>query len=811
MNAFTRFGLCGMGLSVVLVADVVCAADFTWLDAPASANWNETDANWSGAGAIWSSAKTNSAIFSSSVSTVKNITAGSLTLSNLTFTADGYAIGGGPLLMSGGFTVGGGASALVTATVTNQVGVCEKKDTGALILNSGDNATNLFSTFRITQGTVQVTGGTVEISTNDNNNIYLGFDVNGGTLLVSGGKIRTTSTGYSDIRGVLLITNGVVDLSSSRETLNAFNGAGTTTVSGNGLLDVNTFRVSQYNANAASQNAINVNTGGVIRLNSFTIDPGASPKGMVNFNGGTVIAKTFTQDFLGTWTNKWVNGIFSRILEGGAVIDTGANAISIKLPLISGASADGGLTKKGTGILSLLSTNNYNGPTVIAGGTLTFDPQTYTQTLSSTITCAATNCTLAKGGSGMLVLDPGATAVNSFGTLWCSNGTVVVVSGTNLVTCPNSGQNAPGLRVSGGTLLVAGGVLKTTALMFVNVDGGHLLVTNGLVDTTSCYEVLNGIGGNGFGYTTVRDNGVIIANRVRISQNSGNATNTVVTVSTGGVLRVSGFYIDITFPMQKGMLVLNGGTVESRSSTADFLGTTATFVGNANDKWLTNVFVRVREGGAIFNTAGYDISIKQPLLTDVVADGGFIKRGAGTLTLLNTNGYSGVTAVEAGTLKLGTANALWSAGSASVSSGAVFDVNGVVQSLAGLGGSGTVTNNASLSVAGTVAPGGTNAVGTLLLATPCPLSGTFRATVSSAGNCGQLRVNGNLDLSGLTVSVANSAALNKNKRYVIATYTGALTSGFSSLALPLRWFVRYDTAGRQVWLMYNPGTLLSLL
>ena len=29
----------------------------------------------------------------------------------------------------------------------------------------------------------------------------------------------------------------------------------------------------------------------------------------------------------------------------------------------------------------------------------------------------------------------------------------------------------------------------------------HLLVTNGLVDTLTCDEILNGIGGNGFGYT----------------------------------------------------------------------------------------------------------------------------------------------------------------------------------------------------------------------------------------------------------------------------------------------------------------------
>lgn len=72
------------------------------------------------------------------------------------------------------------------------------------------------------------------------------------------------------------------------------------------MLDVTKIRISQTTLQPAT---VNVNTGGVIKLNSFVIDPGASPQGVVNFNGGTVIAKTFTSDFLGTWTNKWLYGI----------------------------------------------------------------------------------------------------------------------------------------------------------------------------------------------------------------------------------------------------------------------------------------------------------------------------------------------------------------------------------------------------------------------------------------------------------------------------------------------------------------------
>ena len=843
----------------LLLSMSAVAADFTWTGA-SSGNWNETDANWSGAGTVWTNGADNNATFGASGT--QNVTADAVTLNHLAFTADGYTLGGGPMQMNGSntVTVGTGMSALLTATVTNTIGRWVKKGAGTLVLDTGVNQTNFFSTLRVSEGLLHITGGTHQIATNDANNINIGFDVNYGAMLVSGGKVRQASGGYSAVRGSLLITNGVVDLSASRELLNAFNGAGTTTVSGNGLLDVNTFRVSQTQG-TASQNAINVNTGGVIRLNYFAIDTGANPKGMVNFNGGTLVAKIGAVDFLGTGAAQWLSGISARILEGGAVIDTGANGISIKQPLLSGAVSDGGLTKKGSGSLSLLTTNSFNGSTRLYGGTLnisrdqslgavpatpatnllfmanstlqsggnhtvdvnrafwitnavtaTFDTQAYTQMVYGTIMCAETSSTLVKAGSGMLVLDPGQTAVNRFGTLQTAAGTLVVASGTNLVTRANSGQNAPGLRISGGTMLVAGGVVKTTSLMFVNVDGGHLLVTNGLVDTTSCYEILNGIGSI-YGYTTVSGSGVILANAVRISQNTGNPSNMVVSVNTGGVMRLNNFYIDTNFNGQKGMLFLNGGTVEARTDNVNFLGTTEVLVGNANDKWLTNIFVHVREGGAIFDTAGKNISIKQPLYTGAAVDGGMIKRGAGTLTLLNTNTYNGVTVVEGGTLKFGRNDLLPVANTAMASSNAVLDINGKTQTLAGLGGGGTVTNLTALTVTDTLAPGDASAFGTLTLAgQPASIAGcTLSVNVSTNGACDCLHVQGDLDLSTLSLSVENAAQLERFKRYKVATCTGTLTKPFNTVgALPLRWMVKYDTVNKFAYLVYDPGTLIRV-
>jgi autotransporter-associated beta strand protein len=853
----------GVGvMALALGVGAACAADFTWLGSPASASWNETDTNWTGAGSVWINADTNNAVLGTS--STRGLSAGAVVVSNLTFSADGYQIGNGSMDIAGTVSVGASQTALLTAQIlhsnTNRVFV--KSGSGTLVMCPATS--NVIASFRAVQGTWLQTGGTTYVSKASSlPESGPAFWVSGGTLVVGGGVFKTLGVPYARVSeyGSLLVTNGVCDLSSNGELLNAFNSPGSTTVGGSGVLVLDRMRIVK-NQVGANYSFVNINTGGTIRVNEFWFEAtDVNRKATVNLNGGTIVAKdsATTRNMLGTYEANWTN-ILVNVLPGGAIFDNNGCNFTV-IAKLRGSANDGGLTKLNNGALYLYGTNSYNGATVLKGGTLTiydnqnlgavpaspatnlvfggtatlqssgnhalsanrsiwitngvtatFDTQSYTQSVYGVVTCADTNSAFIKVGNGTLVLDSGAAAVNRFGTLQNSAGMTIIVGGTNYVTCPNSVQNAPGLRVCGGTLLVAGGLLKTTAAMFVNVDGGHLLVTNGVVDATSCTEWLNGIGGNGFGYTTVRGNGVIVANTVRITQNTGDPTNTVVTVKTGGTLRLTNFTIDIfSFTWeQRGMLVLDGGTVEARQSTDTFLGTTTTFVGNSNDRWLTNILVRVREGGAVFNTAGYNISIKQPLLTDVAADGGLIKRGAGTLTLLNTNGYSGVTSVEAGTLKLGTKNALWPAGSASVSSGAVFDVNGVVQSLAGLGGSGTVTNNASLSVAETVAPGGTNAVGTLLLSTPCPLSGTFRATVSRDGNCGQLRVNGNLDLSGLTLSVANSGSLNKDKLYVVASYKGVLTGTFASATLPYRWLVHYDEAHNRVYLSYTRGTLLTL-
>ena len=151
-----------------------------------------------------------------------------MTLNNLAFTADGYAIGGGPLLMHGGASVDAGMIATLTAPVTN-VGVWAKTGGGKVVLNPQGAVSNVFYSFKTAGGTLEVAGGT-NLVTEAGSDPEHGpaFWVSGGTLVVGGGLLKTTAGPFARVSeyGTLLVTNGVCDLSSNQELLNAFNSPG---------------------------------------------------------------------------------------------------------------------------------------------------------------------------------------------------------------------------------------------------------------------------------------------------------------------------------------------------------------------------------------------------------------------------------------------------------------------------------------------------------------------------------------------------------------------------------------------------------
>jgi autotransporter-associated beta strand protein len=88
-----------------------------------------------------------------------------------------------------------------------------------------------------------------------------------------------------------------------------------------------------------------------------------------------------------------------------------------------------------------------------------------------------------------------------------------------------------------------------------------------------------------------------------------------------------------------------------------------------------NAAATVGSGGARIDSAGFNVTIPQALLSSGAGqDGGLTKLGAGTLTLTGTNTYTGNTTVSAGTLDL-TQPTLAVASTVTVANGALLQLD----------------------------------------------------------------------------------------------------------------------------------------
>ena len=134
----------------------------------------------------------------------------------------------------------------------------------------------------------------------------------------------------------------------------------------------------------------------------------------------------------------------------------------------------------------------------------------------------------------------------------------------------------------------------------------------------------------------------------------------------------------------------------------------------ATNRTLTGLSkAHVAAGGAIVDTSAlapggiYTIAqdlLKDPALTnsmgEVVADGGFTKRGTGTLALTGANTFTGPTRVEGGMLSVTSGEAV--SGDIDVSDSAALDLGGASVSVGKIAASGLVRNG-SLTVTGAIA------------------------------------------------------------------------------------------------------------
>ncbi len=162
------FALVGLGVVAGLNADVL-----TWKSDPASAVWNATDLNWTNAGgeAVAWDAVHNAVFGESSVKTIA--VEGEVPASNMTFTVDGYTLGGtGTFMMdyptkdsfpTWPFTVAAGTTARITSSIYGQNPPSDGRVNG-ILLKQGEGVLQLAGTTSVlrlhgSEGVVDLTDG----------------------------------------------------------------------------------------------------------------------------------------------------------------------------------------------------------------------------------------------------------------------------------------------------------------------------------------------------------------------------------------------------------------------------------------------------------------------------------------------------------------------------------------------------------------------------------------------------------------------------------------------------------------------------
>ena len=659
------------GTLSLLLATNAQAASKIWNNGAADFIWNTSSLNWGGA--VWTAGNdavfTNTGVGTITVSGTQTVGTGSDT--PLTFSTAGYTLSGGTLALPGlNFTntLAVNADATITSVLSDSgtTNVVIKSGTGTLTLDPGASNTNTVGTLRTTAGGLTLNSGGLNVTAAGTAGAN-GLLIAGGTVTVAGGTLTANTGSYATINGggTLAVSSGTANIAGTELLLGYASTAGTVTVSGTGTLNVPALRVSQTTGGTGT---VNLN-GGTLQMNNFN-DTGSG--GTVNFNGGTVQAKTATTAFTVVNTNITYN-----VSTNGAIFNNAGFNITIGSPLVHysalGSALDGGLTKLGTGTLALTNANTYTGGTTNTLGTLEADnnaalgtglllmnggalsnnvagitltnpislqaaatvgvPAGTNFTLSGIITnSSATNMT--KLGAGTLTLNPGSGNTNSIGSLAVDAGTLSLTSGTlnvTMSTSPTTGSTGPGLIISGSgsTLSIAGGTNNTLAGYACCINnGGTLTISSGTFSAGS--ELLNAYGSAG----TINLNGGLMSLwQLRVSHSPNQGTVNL----NGGTLQLA--YINNS--SSGGTVNLNGSTLQPTAGSTDFMGANSTY--------------KVQAGGAIFNTAGFNITNNAPLIHDsalgATPDGGLTQLGTGTLTLTATNTYSGNTTINAGNLQ----------------------------------------------------------------------------------------------------------------------------------------------------------------
>ncbi len=549
---------------------------------------------------------------------------------------------------------------------------------------------------------------------------------NGGTVQGENGSTLASQAIAINAGGSVAVNGGVFNLSANNgitSTAGRFTGFGSIVAPSISL----------------SASAANISTVDVAGGNTLTLSTALTNAGGLNKTGAGTAVLTGANTYTGGTT---VSGGILQIGAGGTtgsivgnVVDNASLAFNrsdvVTFPgVISGT---GSVTQMGTGSTAFTGNNTYTGTTTIAAGTLQLGLNTTSGSIVGPIVDNAALAinrsdsvtlpgvisgtgTLTQVGAGTTILTgnntyTGTTTINA-GTLQLGNGGTSgsiagpIVDNTALIVNRSDSVTLPGVISGAGALTQAG--TGTTILTGNNTYTGTTTISAGAL------QLGNG-GTSGSIVGNVTDNGSLIFNRSDAVTYGGVISGTGSTTKTGaGVLTLTAAnaYAGPTNINQGVLAFSNPNNLGAAGNSIVFNGGTLRYLASAFG--FLDRPVSLLAGGGTLDSNGFSTEFRG------VASGvgGLTKIGAGTITLTNTNTYTGVTTINGGALQLGNGGTTGSiAGDVVDNASLIFDRSNTQVFAGAISGTGSVTQSGTgttiLSAANTYTGGTTISAGTL--------------------------------------------------------------------------------------------------
>jgi fibronectin-binding autotransporter adhesin len=525
-----------------------------------------------------------------------------------------------------------------------------------------------------------------------------------------------------------------------------------------------TANVAAYTLGTSGSQSLTLGTGGSVTVSSTVASNQTIAAGLL-LGDGSAGSFTLTNESLTSLLA--LSGGISGGTGGTAAVQTlvvaGAGNTTISGNLANGGATTLGLTKQGTGTLTLSGTNNTaTGDITVAGGRLLVSGTTNISTATTgTVNVGTAAATARLDLSGNLT-----TYMMNIGTVSGATGAVYQTGGTTTITRGPATLDFQ-IGAAGGAYGfygMSGGSFTANEVGLGGAGGGNgtgILDVSGGTFTVNGWLTMSRAGNGGQNSVlNVRGNGLVAVTAGAGLQHNWAGT-AVVNVADSAILRVSD-NDPSTFSVGTGIVNLNGGTFESAGGLAggatlslvNFRG--GTLKSLANNTLLAENFTAayVYGGGATIDTNGFTSTVLEPLLAAT---------GSGVATIPITAGGSGYVAPPLVTISGG--------GGAGATGFATIDASGTVTgititnpgtgytsaptvTLSGGGGSGATPDAATLAAntSGGLTKTGT---GTLVLG---GLNSYTGSTTISAGTL-QVGIATRLGSIGSSNGLVNSGSL----------------------------------------------------